>query len=52
MKCSELRKTYPDYFNSKNKIELKPGVDVDKLIAAVREIYRNHPVNDQGWDQD
>jgi phosphomannomutase len=25
MKCSELRKTYPDYFMSKNKIELTPG---------------------------
>lgn len=47
MKCSALRKTYPDYFNSKNKIELKPGVDADKLIPAVRERYRNHPVNDQ-----
>jgi phosphomannomutase len=47
MTCSALRKTYPDYFNSKNKIELKPGVDADKLIPAVRERYRNHPVNDQ-----
>lgn len=47
MKCSDLRKTYPNYFNSKNKIELKPGVDADKLIPAVRERYRNHPVNDQ-----
>lgn len=47
MKCSALRKTYPDYFNSKNKIELKPGVDADKLIPAVRERYKNHPVNDQ-----
>jgi len=47
MRCSELRKTYPNYFNSKNKIELKPGVDADQLIPAVRERYRNHPINDQ-----
>ena len=47
MKCSALRKTYPDYFNSKNKIELKPDVDVDKLIAAVRAKYKDHPVNDR-----
>jgi len=45
-KCSALRKTYPDYYNSKNKIELKPDVDVDKLISAVRTKYRNYPVND------
>lgn len=46
-KCSELRKTYPDYYNSKNKIELRPDVDVDRLILTVRENYRNYPVNDR-----
>jgi len=46
-KCSALRKTYPDYFNSKNKIELKPSVDVDKLISAIRAKYKDHPVNDR-----
>ncbi len=46
-KCSELRKTYPDYYNSKNKIELRPDVDVDQLIKTVRENYRNYPVNDR-----
>lgn len=46
-KCSELRKSYPDYYNSKNKIELKPGTDVDKLIQAVRKKYEQHPVNDR-----
>jgi phosphomannomutase len=45
-KCSELRRTYPDYFNSKNKIELRPGVDVDQLIRAIREKYRDLPVNE------
>jgi phosphomannomutase len=47
MKCSELRSTYPDYYNSKNKIELKQGIDVDKLIIAVREKYKSFPVNDR-----
>jgi phosphomannomutase len=46
-KCSELRKTYPDYYNSKNKIELRPDVDVDRLIMAVREKYKDFPVNDR-----
>jgi phosphomannomutase len=45
--CSALRKTYPDYYNSKNKIELKPGVDVDHLIMAVREKYKDNPVDDR-----
>jgi phosphomannomutase len=46
-KCSELRKTYPDYYNSKNKIELKPGVDVDKLILSIRSRYKDFPINDR-----
>jgi phosphomannomutase len=46
-KCSALRKTYPDYFNSKNKIELRPDVDVDKLIQSVREKYKDFQVNDR-----
>lgn len=46
-KCSELRKSFPDYYNSKNKIELKPGVNVDEIIANVRKKYASHPVNDK-----
>lgn len=46
-KCSELRKTYPDYYNSKNKIELKPDIDVDQLIASIRDKYKSNPINDQ-----
>jgi len=45
-KCSELRKSYPDYYTSKNKIELRPDVDVDKLIMTMHEKYRDFPVND------
>src|SRR5690606_11897206 len=33
LKCSELRKTYPDYFISKNKIELTPEIDVDRVLV-------------------
>lgn len=45
--CSGLRKTYPDYFNSKNKLELMPGVDVDEVISRVREKYIDFPINDR-----
>ncbi|MDX9751564.1 MAG: phosphoglucosamine mutase [Flavobacteriales bacterium] len=41
--CSELRRSYPDYFISKNKIDLAPGMDVQALIDALGERYREHP---------
>jgi phosphomannomutase len=42
---SELRKTYPNYCISKNKIELTPQIDVDKVLASVKEKYKDQPVN-------
>ena len=36
LKCSELRATYPDYFISKNKIELTPDTDVDKILNKIK----------------
>lgn len=46
MKCSELRKTYPDYFISKNKIELTPEIDVDGILLKVKDKYKNEEVTD------
>jgi phosphomannomutase len=46
MKCSELRKTYPDYFISKNKIELTPEIDVDALLVQMKEKHANEQVTD------
>ena len=45
-KCSELRKTYPDYFISKNKIELTPDIDVDGILAKIKQKYSNEQVTD------
>jgi phosphomannomutase len=45
IKLSELRKKYPAYFISKNKIELTPDIDVDKVLAAVQEKYKSEKVN-------
>lgn len=42
---SDLRKSYPSYFISKNKIELTPQIDVDKVLNEVREKYKKQPVN-------
>lgn len=46
LKCSELRKTYPDYFISKNKIELAPEIDVDGILLKVKDFYANEKVTD------
>jgi phosphomannomutase len=46
MKCSELRKQYPDYLISKNKVTLKPGTTPESIIGKIREIYRDFPIND------
>ena len=45
MKCSELKKTYPNYCISKNKIELKPNVDVDGILKTIESIYSRQNVN-------
>ena len=46
LKCSELRKSYPNYFLSKNKIELTAGIDVDGLLVEMKEKYSSEKVTD------
>jgi len=46
LKCSELRATYPNYFISKNKIELTPEIDVDDILLKIKEEYSNEQIND------
>ena len=46
LKCSELRKTYPDYFISKNKIELTPDIDVDAILVKMKQKYQHEQVTD------
>lgn len=46
MKLSELRKTYPNYFMAKNRIDLQPSTDVDAILEKVKELYKNEQVND------
>ena len=46
MTMSELRKTYPAYYASKNKIELTPEIDVDKILATIKSRYSSERVND------
>lgn len=44
--CSVLRKSYPDYYMSKNKIELKPSINVDNILNQIKQKYSSFPVND------
>lgn len=45
-KVSELRKHYPNYFISKNKIQLTPEINVDNILKSMKEKYKNERVND------
>jgi phosphomannomutase len=44
--ASDLRREYPDYYMSKNKIELSAGIDVDKILEEIRSEYAGYPVSD------
>jgi phosphomannomutase len=44
--CSQLRAGYPEYYISKNKIELTPGVNVDNILIKIKEKYKDQRVND------
>jgi len=44
-KCSELRKSYPDYYISKNKIELKQGINPDEILTKLIADYKGLPIN-------
>jgi phosphomannomutase len=43
--CSMLRSTYPNYFISKNKIELTKEINVDAILEGIKEKYKKQPIN-------
>ncbi|KAF9657800.1 phosphoglucosamine mutase [Tenacibaculum sp. ZH5_bin.1] len=43
--CKALRDSYPSYFMSKNKIQLTPQIDVDKILETMANNYKNEDVN-------
>lgn len=45
MKAAELRKSYPAYFISKNKIELTPQINVDLVLEKVKAKYAHENIN-------
>jgi len=53
-----LRRSYPDYYISKNKIELDERVDLKAVFEKIQDKYRKQPINtedglkiefDTGW---
>ena len=44
MTVAALRASYPEYYMSKNKIELTPQIDVDAILVAMTEKYKNEDI--------
>ena len=40
----ELRDSYPNYFISKNKIQLTAGINVDEILSALEDKYKNEKI--------
>jgi phosphomannomutase len=43
---SELKASYPQYFIAKQKVELTPEIDVDKILLAVKEKFSAYDITD------
>lgn len=43
--CSELKKHYPEYYISKNKIELSESTNVDIILEEVAKRFSNFQIN-------
>ena len=46
MKVSELQKTYPQYYITKNRIELSDKSLIDKIMSEIKKIYASEDIND------
>ena len=45
-KVSELKKQYPQYVITKDKIQLTPEMDIDAILARVKEKFAGEKVTD------
>ena len=46
LKVSELKKTYPQYFIAKNKIQLSDSALIEKILSELKRIYAKENIND------
>lgn len=60
LKCSDIRKLYPDYFIAKKKIDLNPDTDFNLILSDVRLHFHENKSDDrdglridldEGWVQ-
>jgi phosphomannomutase len=60
MKCSELRKKFPDYVIAKKRVEVTPELDFTLVLADIKNKYSGFPIDDrdgmrvdlpEGWVQ-
>lgn len=60
MKCSGLRKQYPDYFIAKKRMTLEPGMNFSLILDAIRKNFHKNEIDErdgmridllQGWVQ-
>lgn len=47
MKCSELRRRYPDYTIAKTKISLRQGTDFEAILDDVRKEFRHSAIDER-----
>ncbi len=45
MSATRLRASYPNYYISKNKIELTPDLDLNGVLEQIKQKYANNPIN-------
>lgn len=45
-KVSEIKSSLPQYSIAKNKIELTPEIDVDKILKEIAKVYCNEKITD------
>lgn len=45
-KVSELKAGYPPYQIAKNKVELTPEIDIDAVLARLKEVYAGEKITD------
>ncbi len=43
--CSALRAKYPNYIISKNKVQLTPEIDLEKVLEGIKKKYSNEKIN-------
>ncbi len=43
--CSRLRQLYPDYYISKNKIEVRSNTDINMILESIQKKYAKQPIN-------